>query len=74
MDGGSAKFISDLSFAYIQWKFLEDLGPVQCTFKKVDIEKLIYLCLAIIPGCKTLLHVLANKSTELAFVFKAIPV
>lgn len=68
VDNARGKFISDQSFTYVQWMMSSEKGDLSITSansKKIDTEKLVILCLAIMPGCRTLLHLLATKSQEL---------
>lgn len=75
VDKARGKFFSDLSFTYVQWSLSDgksDLNLSAANSKKIEMDKLIILCLAIMPGCRTILHLLATKSQELQFVLKMI--
>ncbi len=74
VDKARGKFFSDLSFAYLQWNLSSQISVCRENLKMIDYEKLVILCVGIMPGCRTFLHLIAMMSQELQFILKTIPV
>lgn len=65
VDHGEGKYLADLSFSYMQWNIIEYLTADSTSNKDIlmiDECLLSQLCLNILPGCRSLLHLLKNKS------------
>eukprot|EP00347_Sterkiella_histriomuscorum_P021861 403332513 len=71
---GKYKHVSDLSFSFIYWKVIEDLIKGHIKIESLDEQTLLTICLNILPGCRNILHMLANKSQLLQKLLQIVPV
>lgn len=74
IDNCAGKFVSDLSFSYMQWKLIEELEDDNINARQIDEDLLKQLCLNILPGCKTILHYLTKQTQELTYILSSVPV
>ncbi|TNV87078.1 hypothetical protein FGO68_gene14100 [Halteria grandinella] len=74
VEGGKGKFVSDTSFSLFQWNLLDEIKLNQRQAQDLDNSILTELCLNILPGCQTLLHVLQEKPQQLLEIISRISI
>ena len=66
----TGNYFSDLSFSFITWRLIECIANGEVEVKDLDQSTLDSLCLAILPGGKTLFHYVYDKSDIIEAVFR----